>query len=369
MAKKWKIWLSATSAGEQGQLGQIISVLTSLDYEVFNSHDFINDSQDDFVLDKHLSVLTQCNLFLGIINAQFIKTEVTGDDIFLKEFEKAIECKIPYWYLVHRDVTFVRSLFKKMKCSDTKEIELADDKLFDKRTIEVYNYVIDNYIRAGNGASNNLQSFSLLNELADKLDHIFIEPGDLKRLMIGSTVYGFEDQLSKIVSDLESKKFKVLNSHYGSIKVNPRLSNLDNSLEAVKESELFLGIIRPYYGTGNIAGMNITFEEIKKAIELKHPAWFLVHRNVEFADKLFKRIRCSDDNKPELTDNKIIDERSIELYDAVIKDDVKELELRNGNWVQEYNQTSGMMIYIDTQFSDQEFISQILTQKENNDGQ
>jgi hypothetical protein len=187
--------------------------------------------------------------------------------------------------------------------------------------------------------------------------------------MIGSTVYGFEDQLSKIVSDLESKKFKVLNSHYGSIKVNPRLSNLDNSLEAVKESELFLGIIRPYYGTGNIAGMNITFEEIKKAIELKHPAWFLVHRNVEFADKLFKRILCSDDNKPELTDNKIIDERSIELYDAVIKDDVKELELRNGNWVQEYNQTSGMMIYIDTQFSDQEFISQILTQKENNDGQ
>ena len=367
MAKNRKIWLSATS-GEQDQLGQIISVLESLDYEVFNSHDFIITSQDNFDIEKHLKVIAGCDLFLGIINSQLIKTEEAGENIFKKEFEKAIECKIPYWYLVHRDVTFVRSLFRKLNCSKTQEIELKDDKLFDKRTIDVYNYVIENYIRKQNGTGANLQAFCLLDELTERIDSIYKEPGAQKKLMLGSTVYGFEDQLSKIVSELKSKDYQILNSHHGSIKVNPNSSNLENSLKAVEECEMFLGIIRPYYGTGNINGQNITFEEIKKAIELKRPAWFLVHRNVAFAEKLFQRLKCSDDNKPELVDNKLFDKRSIELYDLVIKDDIKELELRNGNWAQEYYQTSGMMVYILTQFSDREFINKILKQKESNDG-
>jgi hypothetical protein len=93
-----------------------------------------------------------------------------------------------------------------------------------------------------------------------------------------------------------------------------------------------------------------------------------VHKNVVFAEKLFKRLRCSDDNKPELVDNKLFDKRSIELYDLVIKDDIKELGLRNGNWAQEYYQTPDMMVYIMTQFSDKEFISKILKHKESNDG-
>ena len=83
------------------------------------------------------------------------------------------------------------------------------------------------------------------------------------KIMVGSTVYGFEDQLSQIVAQLQLLDYDVLNSYNGSIKVNPNLSNLDNCLNAVKECDLFLGIIRPYYGTGNIGEKNITFEEIK----------------------------------------------------------------------------------------------------------
>lgn len=91
------------------------------------------------------------------------------------------------------------------------------------------------------------------------------------KIMLGSTVYGFEDQLSQIIAQLQLLNYDVLNSHNGSIKVNPHLSNLDNCLNAVKECDLFLGIIRPYYGTGNIGEKNITFEEIKLAIKLKKP--------------------------------------------------------------------------------------------------
>ncbi|MFV8324489.1 DUF4062 domain-containing protein [Flavobacterium sp. ZS1P14] len=68
------------------------------------------------------------------------------------------------------------------------------------------------------------------------------------KIMVGSTVYGFEDQLSQIVAQLQLLDYEVLNSHNGSIKVNPKLSNLDNCIKAVQECDLFLGIIRPFYG-------------------------------------------------------------------------------------------------------------------------
>jgi hypothetical protein len=70
--------------------------------------------------------------------------------------------------------------------------------------------------------------------------------------MVGSTVYGFENDLTTIVALLKRLGYDVLNSHVGTIKVVPTLSNLENCLKAVEECDLFLGIIRPYYGSGNI---------------------------------------------------------------------------------------------------------------------
>lgn len=180
------------------------------------------------------------------------------------------------------------------------------------------------------------------------------------KIMVGSTVYGFEDQLSQIVAQLTTMDYKVLNSHVGSIKVNPNLSNLENCLKAVDECDLFLGIIRPYFGTGNIGDKNITFEEIKRAIELKKPYWFLVHRDVVFARNLFRKLKCTDGSVPELTDNKLFDKRTIEVYEFVIKNHVKELELRNGNWAQEFYRLDDMLLYIETQFGDQEFVTEIV---------
>jgi hypothetical protein len=182
----------------------------------------------------------------------------------------------------------------------------------------------------------------------------------LFKIMVGSTVYGFEDQLSQIVAQLITMGYEVINSHHGSVKVNPNLSNLENCLKAVEECDLFLGIIRPYFGTGNIGEKNITFEEIKKAIELKKPYWFLVHRDVVFARNLFKKLKCKDGSEPELTDNKVFDKRTIEIYEYVIKNHVKELELRNGNWAQEFYRLDEMLVYIKSQFGDDEFVNGIV---------
>ena len=188
------------------------------------------------------------------------------------------------------------------------------------------------------------------------------------KIMVGSTVYGFEDQLSQIVAQLQLLNYEVMNSHNGSIKVNPHLSNLDNCLAAVEECDLFLGIIRPYYGTGNIDGTNITFAEIKKAIELKKPYWFLVHRDVVFARLLFDKMKRSDGAKIEIEPNKFFDQRTIAIYDYVIQNHV-EVKLRNGNWAQEFYRLDEMMTYIITQFSDLDFVEKILNEKPTKDGQ
>ena len=187
------------------------------------------------------------------------------------------------------------------------------------------------------------------------------------KIMIGSTVYGFEDQISQIVAQLNVLGFDVLNSHYGSIKVNPNLSNLENCLKAIEECDLFVGIIRPYCGTGNIDNKNITFEEIKRAIELKKPYWFLVHRDVVFARNLFKKIKLKSGDKVELIDNKLFDMQSIEIYEYVIKNHIP-ITLRNGNWAQEFYRLDEMMVYINAQFSDNQFINQVINQTNSSNG-
>jgi hypothetical protein len=187
------------------------------------------------------------------------------------------------------------------------------------------------------------------------------------KIMVGSTVYGFEDQLSQIVAQLNTLGYDVLNSHYGSIKVNPNLSNLDNCLKAVDECDLFLGIIRPYCGTGNIGEKNITFEEIKEAIRLRKPYWFLVHRDVVYTRLLLKKMKLKSGDEVMFTDNRLFDKLSIEMYEYVIKNHIP-VTLRNGNWAQEFYRLDEMMVYINAQFINKDFINEVMNPKNSNDG-
>ncbi|WP_418638357.1 DUF4062 domain-containing protein [Winogradskyella sp.] len=179
------------------------------------------------------------------------------------------------------------------------------------------------------------------------------------KVMLASTVYGFENELSAIVGQLSTLGYDVINSHHGTVKVNPNLSNLDNCLKAVEECDFFVGIIRPYYGTGNIGDKNITFEEIKTAIKLGKPYWFLVHRDVVFGRLLLGKIECNNKNGYTVKRNKFFDERSIDIYNHVVKDG-EPIALRNGNWAQEFYRLDEAMTYIQAQFGDKEFIESLI---------
>lgn len=372
MAKtKLKIWLSATSISVE-DLGQIIPVLNRK-YDIVQNQDVIIRAGDDFNLETHLKELEQCDLFLGIIQPKFSKLKTGIENIYLEEIKKAIELSIPYWYLVHRDVTFTRKLLNDLVITKEDVVKSKNRYFFDVRTIDIYKEVLNQSIGLNDENNHKPIEFYRLDTLIQHFEQNIFNSGHIKdtKLMLASTVYGFEDQLSKIIHDVAERDFNVLSSFHGSIKVNPKLSNLDNCVQAVDEANWFLGIIRPYYGTGNINEKNITFEEIKTAIQLNKPRWFYIHRDVIFAEKILSSIQVNNPESSkteiqnELLPNHHIDKEAIDLYNFVIKNHETHLELRNGNWAQEFFVFTEALIYIRSQFLDFNFVENLLNKNNN----
>ena len=186
-------------------------------------------------------------------------------------------------------------------------------------------------------------------------------------IMVASTVYGFEDQLSAICATISTLDYAVINSHIGTVRVNPDKSNLDNCLDAVKQCDAFVGIIRPYYGSGNIEERNIAFEEMKLAIELNKPYWFLVHRDVVFTRQLKKHLYYLDTKGKQQFDVKIrksviFDERTLDIYSHVLNEG-KPIATRTGNWAQEFYRLDEVLDYVTAQFENKSFIEDIINNR------
>ena len=188
------------------------------------------------------------------------------------------------------------------------------------------------------------------------------------KVLVASTIYGFEDQLASIYAQLDSYGYEVLNSHMGTVYAGADKSNLANCLAAVEECDAFIGIIRPNYGSGVIGETSITHEEVLKAILLKKARWFLVDSKVIFARQLLNKSEFVDRHslKPIKTDNiivrtnSLIDVRCIDIYNQVTKDKVPPKE-RIGHWAQEYYDLPGMQRYIEGQFKDADKVQRTIT--------
>lgn len=80
-------------------------------------------------------------------------------------------------------------------------------------------------------------------------------------IMLSTSVYGFENEISQICALLKVLGYNVWNSHLGTIRVNSALSNLENCRKAVEDCDLFLGIIRTQCGTGYMNSIINKFNE------------------------------------------------------------------------------------------------------------
>ena len=94
------------------------------------------------------------------------------------------------------------------------------------------------------------------------------------KIMISSSVYGAQSLLRQTYATLLGFHYDVICSPVGTVSVDPLASNLDNCLEAVMECDLFIGFIRPIYGSGKDTKVSksITHLELEKAINSTVPA-------------------------------------------------------------------------------------------------
>lgn len=181
-----------------------------------------------------------------------------------------------------------------------------------------------------------------------------------KRLtvLVSSTVYGYEELLDRIYALLTQFGYEVWMSHKGTMPVFSDRSAFENCIAATEKCDLFLGIITPKYGSGidGKAGLSITHQELKKALELKKPRWLLAHdyvpasrtllNNLGYKGKAGRKKLTLDDHCPVIDDLRIID-----MYEEAIIQSEKQPGDRPGNWVQKFSTDADAMLFATAQFS------------------
>lgn len=181
-------------------------------------------------------------------------------------------------------------------------------------------------------------------------------PREVIKIMVSSTVYGFEKDLRQLCATIESYKsaqyeYKVLNSHIGTIYVAPGVSNTEACLRAVDECDFFLGIILPRYGSG------ITHQEFTLAVAEDKPRGYLSHFSVRYARELLAQYMYINIKKrtpnPDFEFKKtpvFEDARIIDMYNEAIQDG-KPMSQRR--WAHEFGHFDGDdLTFIETEFKD-----------------
>lgn len=92
-------------------------------------------------------------------------------------------------------------------------------------------------------------------------------------LMVSSTVYGIEELLDRIYARLTAVGYEVCMSHKGALPVTSTRSTLENCLHGVAQSDVFLGLITPLYGTGMAEKGGLSIAHLKSTnVRRHHPS-------------------------------------------------------------------------------------------------
>lgn len=170
------------------------------------------------------------------------------------------------------------------------------------------------------------------------------------RIMVSSSVYGSESDLSQISAMLKAYGYEVIMSMEGTVYVPIGMSNEDACLQAVAECDLFLGIIFPRYGSG------ITHKEFTKAISLDKPRWFIVHHHVTFSREILQQFMFRD-RKSKRKNKQFVFKKTavmdkvdvIYMYNEAIQNHLAS-DKRKSHWAQPFFKTSEIFPFLETQF-------------------
>lgn len=190
------------------------------------------------------------------------------------------------------------------------------------------------------------------------------------KVFVASTVYNFQSDLDRIYNLLDGFGYDVLMSHKGTIPLDSSKSNAQVCTDGVEECDVFLGFIRPDYGSGVLdrGGMSITHMEFQTAMKRNIPRFVLADHRVTFTRSLFKDSYIIENSSAKLIkfdeisfDNcRVMDTRCVCMYNEVVQDSVKPASRRTGNWVQEYHDFDAIKMHIESQFKYPERIQRLI---------
>lgn len=193
------------------------------------------------------------------------------------------------------------------------------------------------------------------------------------KIFVASTVYNFQYELNAIYTYLDNLGYDVYMSHKGTILLDSRESNLKNCTNGVEECDVFVGFIRPDYGSGVLDndGKSILHQEFETAYKREIPRFVMADHRVVFTRSLFKSSFFIEDktskkidfDKISFEDNKVMDTRTIRMYNEAIKDKEKPASKRKGNWVQEYVILDDILLHLESQFKYPERIRKLIERK------
>lgn len=184
------------------------------------------------------------------------------------------------------------------------------------------------------------------------------------KVFVSSTVYNFEDVLENVYALLDGYGYDVYLSKKGTIPLDSKLSNVANCEIGVEDCNVFVGFIRPYYGSGILEdGVSITEKEFDVAFERNVPRFILSDQRVSFTRRLLEWLQMEPTDIPNVRggkQNKVIDGRCVALYNRAISNDVRPVSSRIGNWVQDYYDWDDIRIHLEAQFKDVERVRKLI---------
>lgn len=189
------------------------------------------------------------------------------------------------------------------------------------------------------------------------------------KVFVASTVYNFQSNLDRIYNLLDGFGYDVLMSHKGTIPLDSSKSAAKICTDGVEICDIFLGFIRPDYGSSVLekGGDSITHMEFKTAMKRDVPRFVLCDYRVTFTRSLFKDsyiIENSTQKKINFENiafqNKVMDTRCVVMYNEAIKDKERPASKRTGNWVQEYYDYDAIKMHLESQFKYPERIQKLI---------
>lgn len=180
-------------------------------------------------------------------------------------------------------------------------------------------------------------------------------------VMVSSTVYGIRPVLKQVLGTLRAFDYDVMISDRHTVADDPRKHNFDSCIRAVEQCDLLLGIITPFYGTGISKKENrsITHMELLRSIELEKPRFMLCHQTVVSTRVMLnglafgeQRLRGAAGRKglTLLSDKVISDLRVLDMLEAALREDIKEVDDRTNHWVGEYESDEDIKNFVATNF-------------------